>query len=71
MNRHKIAAALRELADAFEEDEPAPLALSAPKKRRAPMRVPPAPKRPPSELDMQRAENELRRLGYRPGKGTP
>lgn len=70
MNPRRVAALHRklaeihgELAEAYDEDP----ANDATKRR--PRRLPPLPAQPPvqppSELDRKRAEQDLRRLGYR------
>lgn len=65
MNRRRVAALLRELADELDaEDAPSAVANDVRPQRRAPA-PPRQPVAPPSELDRERARNELQRLGYR------
>jgi hypothetical protein len=67
VNRARIAALLRELADELEapDEATAPREQPAPsRQRRAPLKGPPAIARPPSDLDRQRAKEDLRRLGF-------
>lgn len=60
MNRARIAALLRQLADEIDERP----ANDAPRRRRP--RLPPlAPAGVPSDTDRARARHELKRLGYR------
>lgn len=63
MNARRVAALLRQLADALEEEEPAN-DVPKPKARRVPL-----PQihsiSPPSDIDRERARQDLRRLGYR------
>jgi hypothetical protein len=63
VNHARIAHLLRSLADEFESESevtPAP-------RRRLPLRSVKAPIQPPSELDRQRARQQLERRGYRVG----
>ncbi|MDC3983125.1 hypothetical protein [Polyangium jinanense] len=65
----QIALLLRRLADLIEAPEGDEPGDNRP--RRRPVRFdlpPPPPIRPPSELDMQRATEDLRRLGYKINK---
>lgn len=68
MNRHRVAALLRQLADELERDDvderDTKPANDTPR-RRTPAPTPPLPAREPSEIDKQRAARSLRNLGYR------
>lgn len=71
MNTRRIAELLRrraqldlELAEAFEAPEPAN-DVPSPRRRRGVPVPAVAPTVAPSELDMQRAAQDLRRLGFR------
>lgn len=65
MNAPRIAALLRELADAIEEEAPANDATpAAPKLKAARRREYPAPLHSPSETDRARARGMLKRRGY-------
>lgn len=65
MTTARVVAALRELADALEQGDAVPVpAKSAPRLRKAAVRLPPMPQEPPSELDRARARKALIRAGY-------
>jgi len=61
----QIALLLRRLADLIEAPEEGDLPERSKPRRRAPLPPPPLDLPPPSEIDMQRAKEDLRRLGYR------
>lgn len=63
MNVNRVAALLRELADAIEEkDEEAPSVTRKPRPRKQDLTYP-APTGPVSDIDRQRARRMLRRRG--------
>lgn len=64
MNRRRIAALLRELADEFERDD-APANDAAPPVPRTRRTEPLPPPQPPTDVDVARARRALSKRGYR------
>lgn len=66
MNRSRVAALFRALANEFDE-EPRAMPANDVQKRKRPRPLPIAPARLPTDLERHQARQELRRVGYRAG----